>query len=211
MNKYEVITIPNNIDISNPYRYYRLNQSWLSKIDYTSGMTLGVGQWCWDTDEKAYWIKPSITTGGYKEGVISIVDKDIPISAQDDLEIEYMIKTVGNIINANIGVTIAYYDKDMKYLATDSVRDYCFNTNEYVQIKGKIKVNPSLESVKYFAINIGVTNSENTGDYSVKIKNINVNLKRNSAIVPNMRFDYTLNKPIWFNGTNWVDVNGNVV
>lgn len=30
-------------------------------------------------------------------------------------------------------------------------------------------------------------------------------------ILGNMLFDTTLNKPVWYNGTNWVDANGNVV
>ena len=42
MNRYEVITIPSDIDINNPYKYFRINQSWTSKVDYILNIHFGL-------------------------------------------------------------------------------------------------------------------------------------------------------------------------
>lgn len=198
MNKYEIITIPDNIDMTNPYRLDTLSQEDVSQVTYTPGMTLNPGEWTFDTDERAYWICPNtiVLSGTGTRGYIKLIDKGILVHPEDEIEVEFEIKFLGEAERQLVGVRTDLLDKNSALLGTLDffVKEYL---EEYQQIKIRKRVNPAFTSVRNISIVIGtLTSPLLTNGYSFKIRNIKVTIiKNNTFLDRNARLeDVGLNK-----------------
>lgn len=185
MNKHEIISFPNNVDMTNPYKLNNLSTAGgITKVTYSTGMELTQGQWTWDTDELAYWIFPKSTTGTV--GYVKLIDENIDIQAGDEIEAEFEVKCIGTpATNQRVGVRTDLLNGSLGYLAS---LDFFTNEfkNEYQTIKLKKIVNPSLISVQKMAFIFGVLTSGLSEGYSIKIRQIKVSIIRNSAyLTPN--------------------------
>lgn len=189
--------------MSNPYGLSYLWGSRISKVTYSAGMTLSPGQWTYDSDERAFWICPETTTnnGGY----IRLIDSNMSIGAEDDIEIEFEIKCIGDASGQNIGIAIDLLKSDLSFKANMQIFSVSYS-DEYETVRLKKRVNPSFTDVSNMALIFGVLTSPllNTG-YSIKIRNIRVSIIKNRTnLYP---------KNIWKDialGAGWVnnDANG---
>lgn len=232
MNKYNVLTINGDLDMSNPYKLHTLAETDLVRVPYTSGMTLNSAEWTFDTDENAFWISPKRTTSN--RGYIKVIDENFLLSAEDEIEVEFEIKCVGALNASQLaGVRIDYLNEFYAY-TTGSLD---FMTKEYKQeyqrIKIKKKVPPTATSVTNLALIFGILTSTLQEGYSIKIRNIKLEVVKNrtpltdktayvrsgsSVVRPGGNkkvgmsyFDTTIGKPIFWNGTAWVDAAGATV
>lgn len=125
---------------------------------------------------------------------------------QEQLNINPVIENIvynNNIINFKGGITDLYNIRgDIQFIKNLT---YCNNTVRAKTIKFKNRSLYSIENTKFNISNNIITTSDNTGE----------NNKGESSIRPKLisigfqYFDTTLNKPIWWNGTKWVDKDGN--
>jgi len=184
MIKNDFFKVIENIDLANPYGFSSLYLSNLAKVDYSSNMILNAGEYTWDIDEKAYWIKPNfIDNATPVVGYIRYIDENMIISINDIIEVTFEIKTFSDSISEqNIGIRLDFLNYDNTIIAS---KDFFFtkNTNgDYDFVKIKQKVPPYLGNAVKCAVVLGTPTSVPTSSaYEYKIRNAFINITRNNS------------------------------
>jgi len=184
MNKYEIITIPEDIDITNnPYKFEELNVTLLTKVDYDSELVLDKGEYAYDTDERAYWIKPGENGGATATvGYIKFIDNRLRILPGDDIEVEFEIKYIGDATGQLSGVTIDILNTSNVLQGTLQYIGRNYSSNEYDYVKIKKRINAAFTTASKCRVVVGTISSPvSATGYSYKIRNIKITIIRNSA------------------------------
>lgn len=182
MNKYEVLSFPENIDITNPYLLDEVYHSpQITKVAYSQGMTLAEGQWTYDTDEKAYWISPGVSSSNYRAGYLRISDESFVVLPEDEITVEFELKALTPIAdNQKVGVhTDIKTPSNTLISALNFNGDFKVGQYNYCKIK---QVVPSHYDAKFFNIIVGTITSTFSTPYQFKIRNIRINIKHNSSV-----------------------------
>ncbi len=194
MNKFDILSVPNDLDLANPYKINSVSNTDITKVTYTgSGMTLTNGQWTFDTDELAYWICPKITTG-VTRGYIKLIDDEIIVQAGDDIEAEFEIKFMDTVTGQNVGVRTDILTSSLSLIGSLDFFDFTYS-KEYVSVNIKRRILPSYTTANKLNLVFGtLTSSEAASPYSFKIRNIKININRNSIYLnkPTRFIDYGL-------------------
>jgi hypothetical protein len=192
MNKYEIISIPDNMDLTNPYRLNLLDKSSaITNVAYISGMTLNRGQWTWDSDERAYWICPGDRDASHVEGYIRLTDDKLLLLPGDKIEVEFDIKYIGTVDEQQIiGVRIDPLNDSLARLTSIDCLTVNYS-NEWQNIKRNIIIDPGLTTTKTLRLYFGVMYSPlNTSGYSIKMRDIKITIIRNKSLLKERDFDY---------------------
>lgn len=182
MNKFEVITFPQNIDTSNPYGLDELTVVDISRVPYNQNMTLNKGEYTFDTDEDAYWIFPGFRSDAPAEsrGYIRFRDNDVLISAGDEIEISFAI-AITSILNNRTGVTVDILDASNALLGALSFFPKSVTPDGYTYYKETKRINPAWTNARNFRLVVGTVGSPNDAVVPYKIKDVQSTVKRNTS------------------------------
>lgn len=178
MEKYTLISLNRDIDMTNPYGFRFLTATNTTKA--TSADSIESGQWCFDDTERCYIFKPLIENNR-TYGHVRFSTKET-ITGGDVIEVEYDVKNTGFNAKMLAGVTI-----DILNAADGWTHNYNFvtrdSTNGYITFKDRWTVPVDIIDDRHFAIVVGFTTSPaNTGQQAeMRIRDIKINIIRNGG------------------------------
>ena len=141
----------------------------------------------------------SNTKGWYSHSLVGkAITKNVLLSVTDENSITPFRNSEHDSFNNKSGVGIAVErlgnDESSSNVGSFKIWSPVLETNMHLYHLKMVSTNNWTKPVALQNISAGITSDRPVGE-----------------LVGETYFDTTLNKPIWFNGTNWVDVNGTTI
>lgn len=182
MNRQWFISLNEDVDMSNPYKFDELSQTNITKVDNISQIEMG--KWCFDSNERAYVISPLVDSAK-SHGYFRFIPNDITVAAGDEIEVEFDIMNSGFTAELKTGITIDILKSDNTTIVISPNFTYGENTDEYVTFKKKYVIGANVPNRSKPRIVIGcVTSTPNGNSFITKIRDIKITITKNGGEIP---------------------------